>query len=233
MSLPIHRRLWLALWIVWALPGCGPTIDGDRTAQDPAAGGAEGDGSGGDGSATGGASSGGEGGETDADEDGDGHPASVDCDDTDPAVHPGAIDVCFDARDNDCDGLRTCVDLVVWVEADGSDAGSGVWALAERLESARPTRGGDATVEASLACVSGAPQTFGCSPGSMHTFTLESVGGQLVWDEGVMVRESGWSGTLYRADAEGAFDYAGGRFGYRQRVEFDGEQMDAGGGGPG
>jgi hypothetical protein len=30
---------------------------------------------------------------------------SVDCDDTDPAVHPGAQEVCDDGRDNDCDGV--------------------------------------------------------------------------------------------------------------------------------
>jgi hypothetical protein len=36
------------------------------------------------------------------DADGDGHPDTVDCDDNDPAVHPGAAEVC-DGVDNDCD----------------------------------------------------------------------------------------------------------------------------------
>ena len=41
------------------------------------------------------------------DRDGDGYrPADGDCDDTDPAVNPGATEVDWDGLDNDCDGLR-------------------------------------------------------------------------------------------------------------------------------
>ncbi|MCA9608845.1 MAG: N-acetylmuramoyl-L-alanine amidase, partial [Myxococcales bacterium] len=38
------------------------------------------------------------------DEDGDGSPADVDCDDADASVHPGATDLCGDGVDADCDG---------------------------------------------------------------------------------------------------------------------------------
>ena len=31
--------------------------------------------------------------------------SSVDCDDTDPSVYPGAFEVCDDGKDNDCDGI--------------------------------------------------------------------------------------------------------------------------------
>jgi hypothetical protein len=40
----------------------------------------------------------------DQDMDNDGFPVGTDCDDTDPAVNPAAIEAC-DGQDNDCDGL--------------------------------------------------------------------------------------------------------------------------------
>ncbi|MBI4831288.1 MAG: putative metal-binding motif-containing protein [Candidatus Lindowbacteria bacterium] len=38
------------------------------------------------------------------DADGDGYASDIDCDDSDPAVNPGAAEVCDDGIDNDCDG---------------------------------------------------------------------------------------------------------------------------------
>ena len=65
------------------------------------------------------------------DEDGDGHDASEDCDDGDPAVHPGAAEVC-NGIDDDCDGLVDDADsdvdgsaVTTWyTDADGDGYGT-------------------------------------------------------------------------------------------------------------
>jgi hypothetical protein len=86
------------LVVVAVLTGCGGSAakDTQAAAGETAAGGV-----GSDGGADGGQDGGSDGGTVDAD--GDGHDAAADCDDTDPAVHPGAAEVC-NARDDDCDG---------------------------------------------------------------------------------------------------------------------------------
>lgn len=38
------------------------------------------------------------------DHDGDGFDADLDCNDNDPAIRPGTAELCFDGRDNNCDG---------------------------------------------------------------------------------------------------------------------------------
>ena len=66
------------------------------------------------------------------DADGDGSPACLDCDDTDPAVRPGQIEVC-DGLDNDCDGTPDddAIDGLPWyTDGDGDGWGDGAATIA-------------------------------------------------------------------------------------------------------
>lgn len=45
------------------------------------------------------------------DADGDGFAVPCDCDDADPFIHPGAVDVCKDTKDNDCNGIVDDLEL--------------------------------------------------------------------------------------------------------------------------
>ncbi len=59
------------------------------------------------------------------DEDGDGYSSDSDCDDGDPAIHPGADEVC-DEADNDCDGeVDEDVAFPWYPDADGDGYGDG------------------------------------------------------------------------------------------------------------
>lgn len=63
----------------------------------------------------------------DPDADGDGYPASVDCDDTDATINPGATDIPNDGIDQNCDGEDLLVGegdprfTLIWDSADDLD----------------------------------------------------------------------------------------------------------------
>ena len=57
------------------------------------------------------------------DDDGDGYRAGVDCNDADPAIHPGAVEVC-DGIDQDCDGTPdNGLSMTVYDDMDGDTFG--------------------------------------------------------------------------------------------------------------
>ena len=82
-----------------------------------------------------------------------------DCDDTDPAVNPDALELCLDNLDNDCDGLKSCV-VATLTDGSGGDC-TLHWALrsAETTDWTYPCPGCDfsfaATAQLELAAGEG------------------------------------------------------------------------------
>ena len=75
------------------------------------------------GGGSGGANTGGTGGAAQPDNDHDGYDQSVDCDDNNPDVHPGALEIC-NGIDDDCNGLIDDGAIITWYkDADGDGYG--------------------------------------------------------------------------------------------------------------
>ena len=74
------------------------------------------------------------------DVDGDGFDSSVDCDDTDPTIYPGATEVPLDGIDQDCDGFD---DILCFVDQDGDTWGSALASQSPVCLSGEATIGGD------------------------------------------------------------------------------------------
>ncbi len=119
-------------------------VDQDCDGTDGPGGGDDGGGTGGEGG--GGDDGGGDDGSEDEDVDGDGSPASVDCNDAEPRAYPGADETCGDGIDNDCDGFTDDLDADCIPKDDGgcsvapAPAGGGLALLALGLSAARRRR---------------------------------------------------------------------------------------------
>ena len=89
------------------------------------------------------------------DADADGHPAWLDCDDSDPAVFPGAEEAC-NGTDDDCDGETDEEVLLEW-HADGDQDG---WGDATQVELACEAPAGHVEPSPVADCDDGDPGVF-------------------------------------------------------------------------
>ena len=124
------------------------------------------------------------------DMDGDGYPSSMDCDDTNPWVYPGAFEEC-NGIDNNCDGVNDIVpsvnmyfvpdslvneDYTIYVVSQTTDVVSWVWQFgsATVIDNPYPTNyyASEGTFEFCLNALS----MDGCSTDTCMTFTIDSMG---------------------------------------------------------
>lgn len=100
------------------------------------------------------------------DVDGDGYGATVDCDDTDPLVYPGADEIC-DGWDNDCDG-RADVDAVdgasFFLDLDGDGYGDPNTSVVACAATAQMVSGAGDCDDTSALAFPGAPEA--CDAGA-------------------------------------------------------------------
>ena len=115
--------------------------------------------------------------DADVDADGDGFPASEDCDDDDAAVYPGAAEVC-DGVDNDCDDLvddaDDGVDLSTGTTLFGDGDGDGYGATDAPVEAcALPAGAARSTATAMTATAPSPGAAEVCDPDDVDEDCLE------------------------------------------------------------
>jgi hypothetical protein len=132
-----------------------------------------------------------------------------DCDDTDPDVNPDAPELCLDAVDNDCDGLKSCILGTFSGGTDGECTVHLALRSAESTDWTYPCPGCDFTFSAAVHYELAAGEGPGCAESTLSYRSLAVAGGDLSVRGGPLVAD--WTGAGGWDDdrllvASGAYD---------------------------
>ena len=147
-----------------------------------------------------------------------------DCDDAEPAVNPGAAEVCFDATDNNCDGMLSCWDATQTVGDTVCEASWAASWLQTTVDAVCETCSFE--VMTYFGNVAALTTTETCGTVNDLYPTLWFDGGELQVDAEWTIVSEGWTDGIFRMEMRSESDAAGETVVDVQRLELRASEID-------